>query len=166
MSDLADKIEDLCRKAHPSTVTEYTCINLAVIVRNNSAEILSALRARPAVNETEAALLKAYCVAFYRWWHNQPGSNTEQGYDAWVKSEHALPMLLRAARPAGDVEVGELREALAPFAREANNYEAFAENSALTTDVAGRLSVRDLRRARAAYSVISVQSGSITETKP
>lgn len=32
--------------------------------------------------------LKAYCVAFYRWWHNQPGSNTEQGYDTWAKSEH------------------------------------------------------------------------------
>lgn len=29
---------------------------------------------------------KRDCVDFFRWWHNQPGSNTEQGYEEWVAS--------------------------------------------------------------------------------
>jgi hypothetical protein len=27
---------------------------------------------------------KERCVEFFRWWYNQPGTNTEQGYDRWV----------------------------------------------------------------------------------
>ena len=25
------------------------------------------------------------CIEFFRWWWNQGGTNTEQGYDAWLK---------------------------------------------------------------------------------
>ena len=27
---------------------------------------------------------KADCTAFFYWWYNQPGSNTDQGYDQWL----------------------------------------------------------------------------------
>lgn len=39
----------------------------------------------------DAAELKRYCTEFFRWWYNQPGSNTDQGYDEWVKQ--AFPIL-------------------------------------------------------------------------
>lgn len=25
----------------------------------------------------------ALATSFYRWWHNQPGTNTDQGFDEW-----------------------------------------------------------------------------------
>ncbi|HHS84306.1 MAG TPA: hypothetical protein ENK38_05175 [Gammaproteobacteria bacterium] len=28
--------------------------------------------------------MKKHAVDFYRWWHNQPGTNTDQGYDTWI----------------------------------------------------------------------------------
>ena len=31
-----------------------------------------------------ADLLKRYSTAFFYWWYNQPGANTEQGFDQWV----------------------------------------------------------------------------------
>ena len=34
-------------------------------------------------SEGHQASRKADCVAFFQWWWNQPGNNTEQGYDAW-----------------------------------------------------------------------------------
>jgi hypothetical protein len=29
---------------------------------------------------------KSDCVDFFRWWWNEPGQNTEQGYDEWRAS--------------------------------------------------------------------------------
>lgn len=34
-----------------------------------------------------ASELKDYCVAFFRWWWNRSGTNTEGGYDEWRKSQ-------------------------------------------------------------------------------
>jgi hypothetical protein len=31
--------------------------------------------------------LKKFCVEFFRWWWNQPGTNTECGYDVWRKQK-------------------------------------------------------------------------------
>jgi hypothetical protein len=33
----------------------------------------------------ESEDLKIICTDFYRWWHNQPGTNTDQGFDEWLK---------------------------------------------------------------------------------
>jgi len=30
--------------------------------------------------------IEEYCVAFYRWWHNQPGTNTDEGFNDWWES--------------------------------------------------------------------------------
>lgn len=30
-------------------------------------------------------LIKNLCTDFYRWWHNQPGSNTDQGFYEWFQ---------------------------------------------------------------------------------
>ena len=30
--------------------------------------------------------LKEICTDFYYWWHNQPGANTQQGFDDWMKT--------------------------------------------------------------------------------
>jgi len=30
--------------------------------------------------------MKEHAIAFFTWWWNQPGTNTEQGYDEWVKT--------------------------------------------------------------------------------
>ena len=32
--------------------------------------------------------LKIVCCAFFRWWYNQPGNNTEQGFDKWYDEEY------------------------------------------------------------------------------
>lgn len=29
--------------------------------------------------------MKKNCINFYYWWHNQSGTNTEQGYEEWIK---------------------------------------------------------------------------------
>jgi len=28
---------------------------------------------------------KDFATKFYYWWHNQPGTNTNQGYDSWLE---------------------------------------------------------------------------------
>lgn len=38
---------------------------------------------------------KRDCVDFFRWWFNQPGSNTEQGYEQW--REHVTAVKGRAS---------------------------------------------------------------------
>lgn len=30
---------------------------------------------------------KDRCVEFYYWWHNQPGTNTEDGFDDWIEQK-------------------------------------------------------------------------------
>lgn len=35
--------------------------------------------------------LKAVCVKFFYWWYNQPGSNTEQGFDDWYNEQLKTP---------------------------------------------------------------------------
>jgi len=30
--------------------------------------------------------LKEISCAFFRWWYNAPGNNTEQGFDEWWKA--------------------------------------------------------------------------------
>lgn len=30
---------------------------------------------------------KDMAVAFYRWWHNQPGANTDEGFSQWWEAE-------------------------------------------------------------------------------
>jgi len=35
------------------------------------------------IEELEAER-KRDCCAFFRWWWNQPGTNTEDGYDQWL----------------------------------------------------------------------------------
>jgi len=42
------------------------------------------LNENPKSNKDE--LKKSHCE-FFRWWWNQPGQNTEQGYDDWIKSK-------------------------------------------------------------------------------
>ena len=37
-------------------------------------------------NET----LKEISCAFFRWWYNAPGNNTEQGFDEWWKENKGL----------------------------------------------------------------------------
>jgi len=64
---LLAKKNDNCRCAD-----EVRCDRLAEIER---------LQARV---ETLEGNRKRDCVAFFQWWWNKPGSNTEQGYDAWV----------------------------------------------------------------------------------
>lgn len=36
-------------------------------------------------NDDLFAGYKKHAIAFFQWWWNQPGDNTEQGYDGWVK---------------------------------------------------------------------------------
>ena len=45
------------------------------------------------------AVLKALCTSFYYWWHNQPGTNTLQGFDEWMETDRAkeLVIILRGA---------------------------------------------------------------------
>lgn len=31
--------------------------------------------------------LKEICTSFFYWWYNQPGSNTEQGFDQWYEEK-------------------------------------------------------------------------------
>lgn len=31
--------------------------------------------------------LKEICINFFRWWYNQPGQNTEQGFDQWLEGQ-------------------------------------------------------------------------------
>jgi len=35
--------------------------------------------------DNEEAQAKQIATEFYYWWHNQPGTNTEQGFDEWWK---------------------------------------------------------------------------------
>ena len=40
--------------------------------------------------------LKQLCTSFYYWWHNQPGSNTEQGFEQWCMRPDVQTMLAAA----------------------------------------------------------------------
>lgn len=40
-------------------------------------------------------LIKNLCTSFYRWWHNQPGSNTEQGFDEWFQHDDVQAFVAR-----------------------------------------------------------------------
>jgi hypothetical protein len=44
------------------------------------------IKQRTRIAELEADR-KRDCVDFFRWFWNQPGSNTEQGYDSWLDSK-------------------------------------------------------------------------------
>ena len=33
--------------------------------------------------------LKEIATDFFRWWHNQPGANTDQGFDKWLRLNRA-----------------------------------------------------------------------------
>jgi len=37
---------------------------------------------------SEEEYLKKHACAFFRWWWNKPGNNTEQGFDKWYKTEY------------------------------------------------------------------------------
>lgn len=69
-----------------------------------AATLLSPAPTPAGEGERREAELKAYCVAFFRWWHNQPGTNTEQSYDDFAKSEHAPSLALRRAQPPQQTE--------------------------------------------------------------
>lgn len=52
----------------------------------------------PADLEKEAA--RKMATDFYYWWHNQPGTNTQQGFDEWWREHHKkeyldIPAFLR-----------------------------------------------------------------------
>ena len=46
----------------------------------------------PGIEETEtikyyrADELKSLATDFFHWWHNQPGTNTQDGFDEWMKT--------------------------------------------------------------------------------
>ena len=40
-------------------------------------------------NELPEAVIKEVATEFFYWWHNQPGANTQQGFDDWWKSNKA-----------------------------------------------------------------------------
>lgn len=46
-------------------------------------QLIEALARRDDEIERLRAERKNDCVEFFRWWWNQPGTNTEKGYDAW-----------------------------------------------------------------------------------
>ena len=72
--------------------------NRSLIARNSAAmgrflyeahigpllDTMQALLDRNRVLEGER---KHDCVAFFRWFWNQPGTNAEQGYDAWLQEQ-------------------------------------------------------------------------------
>lgn len=44
--------------------------------------------------------LKEVCTSFFYWWHNQPGANTQQGFDGWLETENAAILLARVSAPS------------------------------------------------------------------
>lgn len=40
-------------------------------------------------NNPPPARLKEVATEFYYWWHNQPGTNTQQGFDDWWELNHS-----------------------------------------------------------------------------
>ncbi len=63
----------------------------------NSKAILGSLSTPIAAGGGEATQVKLIATKFFRWWWNQPGANTDQGYDEWAETEGA-PLL--AAPPS------------------------------------------------------------------
>jgi hypothetical protein len=57
--------------------------------------------------------LKQLCTSFYYWWHNQPGSNTEQGFEEWIARPDVQAMLTAAP----EVEPAHRSEQPAPEAQ-------------------------------------------------
>ena len=49
--------------------------------------------------------LKEISCAFFRWWYNAPGNNTEQGFDEWWKEnkEQYDPSLTKPKPPPGRI---------------------------------------------------------------
>ena len=37
--------------------------------------------------KTDKEKIKTIATTFFRWWWNQGGTNTEQGFDTWAKTE-------------------------------------------------------------------------------
>ncbi len=54
--------------------------------KNNQLETIISLSGGERVTEPEENK-KQDAVTFFQWWWNQPGSNTEQGYDQWIESK-------------------------------------------------------------------------------
>ena len=46
----------------------------------------SSLDELQAVVDLHPKMLKRHTIDFFRWWWNQGGTNTEQGYDSWLKT--------------------------------------------------------------------------------
>lgn len=82
MSDLAEKLRAAVNLAAQALERDDTDIRaeIAAELRTVSGEAIEAL-SRPAGWVSG----KAEAVAFFRWWHNQPGANTDDGYDQWLE---------------------------------------------------------------------------------
>ena len=52
---------------------------------------------------------KLLCTKFFYWWFNQPGNNTEQGFDEWAKTEEGKDLILQSFREVAEkaFEAGE-----------------------------------------------------------
>lgn len=52
---------------------------------------------QPAEQVPDRGWLKKFCTSFFYWWHNQPGANTQQGFDSWMNTEEAAKLFRLAA---------------------------------------------------------------------
>ncbi len=70
----------------------------------------------------EATQVKLIATKFFRWWWNQPGANTDQGYDEWAETEGAS--LLAALSPC---RIGEETDAFETCAKVAEGHADLIE---------------------------------------
>lgn len=64
---------------------DVNCSNLAEIGHNNAKCAETLLSQLTAAQQSAQEQFRDVAVEFFYWWHNQPGSNTAQGFDEWWK---------------------------------------------------------------------------------
>ena len=60
--------------------------------------------------------IKELCTTFFRWWWNQPGNNTDQGFDEWAKKDGKkfIASIIKIEKQRDELlkQIGELSEQL------------------------------------------------------
>lgn len=68
-------IQDECAKIH----NKYGTTEMA----NYKIQLLFESYLESQLKEERGKRLKKICIKFFYWWYNQPGNDTEQGFDKW-----------------------------------------------------------------------------------
>jgi hypothetical protein len=96
-----DKFSSRSQTTYSHPESDPACICGMILVSTRDPERVEAWNRRTpiAAGGGEATQVKLIATKFFRWWWNQPGANTDQGYDEWAETEGAP--LLAALSTAG-----------------------------------------------------------------